>query len=96
MISKIVCKICIFSYLQNLKSSYYKCPSCAHTIENNYHKSIKKDPYKQNLVDTLYPHYATQERNIIKKIKELFPEHDLQNIIEEYQFDNSKTLIVLS
>jgi hypothetical protein len=27
--------------------------------------------------------------NIIKKIKELFPDYDLQTIIEEYNFDNS-------
>ena len=44
-------------------------------------------------MDTLYPHYAVKEMNIIKKIKELFPDYDLQNIIEEYNFDNSQKFL---
>ena len=88
----LVCKICIFSHLQTLRGGYYKCPLCGHSIENNYRKSIKKDPYKQSLVDTLYPNYAEKEKIIINKIKELFPDYDLQNIIEEYNFDNSKDI----
>ena len=47
-------------------------------------------------MDTLYPHYAVKEMNIIKKIKELFPDYDLQNIIEEYNFDNSQNFYFLN
>ena len=54
-------------------------------IENNYSKSIKKDPYKQNLVDALYPEYAEKDRLIIQKLKILFPEFNLEDILDNFQ-----------
>lgn len=36
-----------------------------------------RDVFKQNLVDMLEPSYKEEEKVIIKRIKELFPEEDI-------------------
>ncbi len=51
------CQICIFNYIRGFKgrNPSIKCPQCHITIESNYKRSIIRDIYKQNIVDTLAP-----------------------------------------
>lgn len=44
----------------------------------------------QNIVDTLYPNFAKKELSILKRIREIFPDYYLQNVIDEYNFESSK------
>ncbi|KAL4496527.1 hypothetical protein ABPG72_015888 [Tetrahymena utriculariae] len=84
------CKICIHDYIsknQNTKNKR-KCPSCKGELEIHLSKSIRKDPYKQQMVDFLYPQFAKQEQLIVKRVKELFPLIDLEFLLDEFNYEN--------
>lgn len=82
------CQICIFNYIRGFKgrNPSIKCPQCHITIENNYKRSIIRDIYKQNIVDTLAPQFAKQDQIIVKRVQQLFPEFDLEYLFEEFKF----------
>ncbi|KAL4477505.1 hypothetical protein ABPG74_002655 [Tetrahymena malaccensis] len=84
------CKICIHDYIsknQNTKNKR-KCPSCKGELEIHLSKSIRKDPYKQQMVDFLYPQFAKQEQLIVKRVKELFPLIDLEFLLDEFNYES--------
>lgn len=41
-----------------------------------------RDVFKQNLVDILEPSYVVEEEKIIKRVKQLFPEEDLEFLLD--------------
>lgn len=51
-----------------------------------------RDVFKQNLVDMLEPSYKEEEKVIIKRIKELFPEEDIQFLLDQFKDDNCNYL----
>ena len=63
-------------------------------IENDYKKSVKKDPFKQSLIDILYPEFAKQDETILKRIRELFPDYSLQSLVDEYNFNACNELLI--
>ena len=79
--------MCIYNYLKRNKAN--KCPSCGENIESNYTKSLKKDPYKQELVDIIYPQFHEQDNLIAKRCRAIFPEIDIQAIKDEYEYPKS-------
>ena len=70
---------------KNFKKNF-SCPKCGVRIENNYSKSIKKDPYKQALVDLIFPEFSKNDDEVVKKITELFPFLNFNDIFEEYNY----------
>jgi len=75
------CRRCIYQHFK--KSKVAKCPRCGEGIEKNFSRSVKRDPYKQSLVDLLYPQFNEQDNQIIKRCRQLFPEIDIQAIKDE-------------
>jgi len=55
-------------------------------MDKNFTKSIRKDPYKQSIVDLLYPEFQTKDAIIIKRCKELFPDIEIEAIKDEYDY----------
>lgn len=45
-----------------------------------------KDIFKQNLVDVLEPSYLIEEEIIILRVKKLFPEEDLQFLLDQFKY----------
>lgn len=82
------CQICIFNYIRGFKgrNPSIKCPQCHITIESNYKRSIIRDIYKQNIVDTLAPQFAKQDQIIVKRVQQLFPEFDLEYLFDQFKF----------
>ena len=64
-----------------------QCPKCGIHIENNYTKSIKIDTFKQALVDTIHPKYAENDLIIAKRVTQLFPSINFNDIIDEYNYE---------
>jgi hypothetical protein len=75
------CRRCIYQHFK--KSKVAKCPRCGEGIEKNFSRSVKRDPYKQSLVDLLHPKFNEQDNQIIKRCRQLFPEVDIQAIKDE-------------
>jgi len=76
----LVCRRCIYQNFK--KSKVAKCPRCGDIIEK-ISQSVKRDPYKQSLVDLLYPQFNEQDNQIIKRCRQLFPEVDIQAVKDE-------------
>lgn len=75
------CRMCIYNHFK--KSKVPKCPVCGEMIEKNFTKSVRRDPYKQSLVDLIHPEYHEQDLQIIKRCRLLFPDFDIQTIKDE-------------
>ena len=90
LIEFLVCRRCIYQHFK--KNKVAKCPRCGEGIEKNFSRSVKRDPYKQSLVDLLYPQFNEQDNQIIKRCRQLFPEIDIQAIKDE--LDSSQCNVV--
>lgn len=88
----IVCRRCIYQHFK--KNKVAKCPRCGEGIEKNFSRSVKRDPYKQSLVDLLYPQFNEQDNQIIKRCRQLFPEIDIQAIKDELDSSQCKFCII--
>ena len=44
----------------------------------------------QSIVDTIYPEHAKREAIIVKKIKELYPTINLEDLLDDYKFEQCK------
>lgn len=82
------CQICILTYIKGFKGKNpeVKCPQCHALIDANYRRSIIKDVFKQSLVDMLDPSFVEQDNLIINRVKKLFPEIDLEFLLDEFTF----------
>lgn len=78
------CQQCIFTYIHAFKGKRpeIKCPQCHVPVEPPFSRSIIKDIFKQSLVDVLDPSYSTQEKLIVKRIHQLFPNFNLSFLLE--------------
>jgi hypothetical protein len=83
------CQHCIFSYINAFKGRNpdVKCPQCHAAVEPAYHRSVLRDAFKQSLVDLLDPAYAEREKTIIERIRRLFPELNLNFLIEDFSLN---------
>eukprot|EP01016_Furgasonia_blochmanni_P030732 TRINITY_DN31898_c0_g1_i2.p2 TRINITY_DN31898_c0_g1~~TRINITY_DN31898_c0_g1_i2.p2 ORF type:complete len:175 (-),score=30.04 TRINITY_DN31898_c0_g1_i2:200-724(-) len=79
--------MCIYEHVHKVKEP--KCPTCEEKIEKNFNKSIKKDPFKQSLVDILYPEFQAKDSIIIKRVREVFPNLNLQTITNAYTYQTT-------
>lgn len=87
------CHLCILNCIKAYrgKNPDAKCPECHHSIDGNYRKSIIKDIFKQSLVDMLVPEFAERDQLIVKRVQQLFPEFDLEYIIDEFKYSECRT-----
>lgn len=83
--------MCIYNHFK--KSKVPKCPVCGEMIEKNFTKSVRRDPYKQSLVDLIHPEYHEQDLQIIKRCRLLFPDFDIQTIKDELDSSSCKEYI---
>jgi hypothetical protein len=80
--------MCIYNHFK--KNKVPKCPVCGDSIEKNFTKSVRRDPYKQSLVDLIHPEYHEQDLQIIKRCRLLFPDFDIQTIKDELDSSSCK------
>eukprot|EP01017_Pseudomicrothorax_dubius_P048150 TRINITY_DN8713_c0_g1_i3.p1 TRINITY_DN8713_c0_g1~~TRINITY_DN8713_c0_g1_i3.p1 ORF type:complete len:310 (+),score=60.16 TRINITY_DN8713_c0_g1_i3:117-1046(+) len=78
------CKSCLTEFIQGNRNP--KCPRCEHSIEKTFMQSIRKDSFKQSLVDILYPSYAAGDTLLVKRTRELLPELEIQRIVDSYNY----------
>ena len=59
-------------------------------MEPPFAKSIIRDVFKQSLVDALEPNYQAQERLIIDRIQQIFPNFNLTFLLDEFSLGSCK------
>jgi hypothetical protein len=79
--------MCIYNHFK--KSKDPRCPTCNELMDKNFSKGVKKDPYKQSLVDIIHPEFHERDTLIIKRCKVLFPDFDIQTIKDELESTSS-------